>query len=289
MTISTLLSFAMLLLFPPASAGEAVDKSLPANPDANVDIDNICGTVKIVAWDREEVQVTGTLDEPTSTIRMNGGKSRIEIELTNEGPADLGCGQLEIKLPPGVRLEIETVSADVGVAGITGTLDLETVSGDVQVQGEPSEIEIETVSGDVVVSADTPAVSVETVSGDVSIHAARGRLAAETVSGEIEIEGGPYSRVQVTSVSGDVDLSGTILPAARVELGTHSGDVSLIIAPPENVAWALSTFSGRIEGFLAEHKVSGFGPGTTLAYLQGDGTTGITVSTHSGDIDIQRK
>ncbi len=87
---------------------------------------------------------------------------------------------------------------------------------------------------------------------------------------------------------GDVLLQGSLEASARVELDTHSGDVRVVLPTLEHAAYALSTFSGDIEGFLADREVSGFGPGSTVALLEGDGTTGITVSTHSGDIDIHR-
>jgi DUF4097 and DUF4098 domain-containing protein YvlB len=288
MTLTTFLSLLGLISLPTASA-RTVDDTLPLAADGAVEIENICGAVTVVAWDRPEIRVTGTLVEADDLLELKGTGQRVTVAVIDSHGEDVDCGDLKVQLPPGVRLEIETVSADVAAAGITGTLEIETVSGDVQAQGAPAELEIETVSGEVSVSVATFSLDIETVSGDVEIHDASGRLEAETVSGEVDISGGPFSQVEVTTVSGDLDLRAGLAPSAKVQLDTHSGDVTLTLPPLDNVAWALSTFSGRIEGILAERKVSGFGPGTTMAYLQGDGSTGITVSTHSGDINIARK
>lgn len=288
MTFITLLSLLCLISLPTASA-RTVDSSLALAMDGAVEIENICGSVTVIAWDRQEIRVTGTLAEADDLLELKGSGQRVTVAVIDSHGEDVDCGDLKVQLPPGVRLEIETVSADVAVAGITGTLEIETVSGDVQAQGAPAELEIETVSGEVSVSVATPDLDIETVSGDVEIHEASGRLEAETVSGEVEISGGPFSRVEVTTVSGDLDLRAALSPAAKIKLDTHSGDVTLALPPLEDAAWALSSFSGRIEGILAERKVSGFGPGTTMAHLQGDGSTGITVSTHSGDINILRE
>lgn len=289
MNALTLLSLTGLLLLPTARAEKPVDQTLPAARDASVEIENVCGTVAVAGWDQELVKVTGTLDDENDEVLVRGNKSRIEIEVTNEKHRDLGCAQLKVFVPLGVRLELETVSADAWASGLVGALEIETVSGDVGVRGEPAEVEIETVSGEVEIRAATPSLAVETVSGDIEVKNAHGRLEAETVSGEVEIEGGPYARIQLSTVSGDVNLSGAVAPSGRLDLGTHSGDVNLAIGATDNAAWAISTFSGEIQGYLADRKVKGFGPGTTLAYLQGDGSTGITVSTHSGDINIEQK
>jgi len=288
MNAFTLIALAGLLTLPAAHAKRSVERSLPAAHNVTVDIDNVCGGVEVVAWDRPEVKVTGLLDNDEDDLVVKGSPARIEIEVTNPDHDELECAQLKIQLPPGARLEIETISSDLEVAGLTGTVDLETVSGDVNAHGDPSQLEIETVSGNVNVFAATPSLAIETVSGDVTVHKARGRLEAETVSGEIDVKGGPFARVEVSTVSGDVVLQGSLEASARVELDTHSGDVRVLLPPLEHVAYALSSFSGDIEGFLSDRKVSGFGPGTTVALLKGDGTTGITVSTHSGDIDIQQ-
>ena len=220
MTLTTFLSLLGLISLPTASA-RTVDDTLPLAADGAVEIENICGAVTVVAWDRPEIRVTGTLVEADDLLELKGTGQRVTVAVIDSHGEDVDCGDLKVQLPPGVRLEIETVSADVAAAGITGTLEIETVSGDVQAQGAPAELEIETVSGEVSVSVATFSLDIETVSGDVEIHDASGRLEAETVSGEVDISGGPFSQVEVTTVSGDLDLRAGLAPSAKVQLDTR--------------------------------------------------------------------
>ncbi len=288
MHLLTLISIASLILLPHAEAGQQVERSVAVNPDVKVDVDNLCGGVVVSAWDEPRLRVTAMLEQDDDELKVNGGAARVEIEVVDPHSTELGCAQLKIELPAGARLELEGLSADLEVAGLTGSVDLETVSGDIRAHGDPAELEIETVSGQVEVFAATPSLEVETVSGDVRVHKARGRLETETVSGEIAVDGGPFSRVEIGTVSGDVQLKGSLEPRAAVEIETHSGDVEIALPPLEHASYAIASFSGEIEGFLAGRQVQGFGPGTTVAHLEGDGTTGIVVSTHSGDIELRQ-
>jgi len=95
--------------------------------------------------------------------------------------------------------------------------------------------------------------------------------------------------VQVATVSGDVSLAGALEPAARVELATHSGDVTLALPPETDASYALASFSGVISGQLADRQVSGRGPGSTMAFVQGSGAAEISIATHSGDIQLDPK
>ncbi len=288
MHIGTLITLASLALLPRAQAQQTVEQTVPANSDVKVDMDNVCGGVEVVAWDKPSLRISGTLENAEDELMVSGAGARVEIEVRNPDRDDLGCAQLKLELPSGARLDLKAVSADVQIAGLSGSVELETVSGDIQAHGAPAELEIETVSGEVDVFAATPSLQVETVSGDVTVHKARGRIETETVSGEIEIQGGPWSRVEISTVSGDVQLQGAFEPQAAVEIETHSGDVKALLPPLEHAAYALASFSGEIEGFLASREVRGFGPGTTVALLEGDGTTGITITTHSGDIELHQ-
>jgi len=275
-----------LLALLPTLAARPVDRSLDAATNATVSLENICGSLSVAAWDQPRVQVTGDLEEADDEVVLTGTVARIRLDVRDVHGGDTGCATLLVRLPAAVRLEAETVSADLDVAGLTGTLDLDTVSGDLRVQGAPREVELETVSGEVLVAAATASLSVETVSGNVAVHRALGRVEAETVSGELAVDGGPFGRIELTTVSGDVVLAGPLDPSGRAEVATHSGDVTLRLPNGMPASYALSTFSGDIRGTPGEIRSGGF-PGRSLAFVAGAGTATVSVATHSGDIDIE--
>jgi DUF4097 and DUF4098 domain-containing protein YvlB len=277
--------YALLALLPVSFAATPVDKSLDAATNATVSLSNVCGALSVAGWDQPRIQVTGELEEADDEVVLTGTVARIRLEVRDTRGGDEGCATLLVRLPDSVRLEAETVSADLDVAGLTGTLDLDTVSGDLRVQGAPREVQLETVSGEVLVAAATPSLSVETVSGNVAVHRALGRVEAETVSGEVAVEGGPFGRVELTTVSGDVVLVGPVELSGRAEVSTHSGDVTLRLPNGLPASYALSTFSGVIRGTPGEIRQGS--PGRSLAFVEGAGTATIAVVTHSGDINIE--
>lgn len=282
-----MLAAVLYALIPLAQAAHPVDQSTEAAPDATISLENVCGSLSVAAWDRPLLQVTGNLEEDSAVVEISGSPSRIHLEVKNPARQDTGCAALLVRLPAGIRLEAETVSADLDVAGLTGTLDLDTVSGNLRVQGAPREVELETVSGEVTVIAATSSLQVETVSGNVDVQRAMGRIEAETVSGDLGVHGGPFARVELTTVSGDLRLTGPVDPSGRVELTTHSGDVTLRLPNGLPASYSLSTFSGDIRGTPGEIRRSSPLPGRSLAYVEGAGTATVSVATHSGDINIE--
>ena len=64
-----------------AFAGEPIDEKRPAASDGTVDIENIQGTVVVEGWDRDEIEVTGTLSEDADELEISGTESRTRIEV----------------------------------------------------------------------------------------------------------------------------------------------------------------------------------------------------------------
>ncbi|MGB5401098.1 MAG: hypothetical protein WBO71_12855, partial [Thermoanaerobaculia bacterium] len=129
-------------------AGESVDVTKSASATPTVEIENLAGSVKIHGWDREEIKVTGVLGDDTDGLDFSGSNDNFDIEV--EIPDSYGRrhrdldSDLEIWLPAGSSLAIETVSASIRVSGVNGRLELESVSGEVTVDGAPTSADVET-------------------------------------------------------------------------------------------------------------------------------------------------
>jgi hypothetical protein len=95
----------------------------------------------------------------------------------------------EVTVPAGAALRINTLSGDIDLSGLSGT------------------IAAKTVSGDLLLSALAGAVAVRTVSGDVKLNNLSGNA------------------IEAKSVSGDVDLTWPPAQAASLSLHTVTGEV----------------------------------------------------------------
>ncbi len=176
-----------------ALAQETIDRRVPASSDGVVSIENVAGSVSVTGWDRDEVEVTGTLGRGTRELKFenSGNETTIRVVLP-EHANNVDRSDLRIRVPRGSRLEIEVVSADVTLSDLSGALDVSSVSGDVEVTGDVRNAEISTVSATISFRTDGLLENGEfnTVSGKIDVTAdldARGRFKFETVSGPIDL------------------------------------------------------------------------------------------------------
>lgn len=179
---------------------------------------------------------------------------------------------LDIRVPREAHLDATTVSGDLSVTGTRGQLEMRSVSGEVAIDDVQGPLRLRAVSGDVRATAYAGQAEANSVSGD--IHFERSRLRTPdivTVSGDVEIEGsigaGPDPGVEgrIKSVSGDVTLALTDA-AVDIDFKTLSGDVEA------DVAGAKVEKEGRREWHIQV----------------GGGGLRLRVKTVSGDLSLRR-
>lgn len=297
-TLLTAALFAALAAADDARAGSAINGNHSANPDVQVDISNVRGRIQVTGWDRNEVVATGTLGEG-SDFSFSGSDSHIVIEIKHKGGNDwswFGSNgpredtDLDVKVPRGASLEVDGVSADVRVEGITGSkeLDVESVSGDVEVQGDAERVEVTSVSGDARVTSNTKRARLETVSGDLTARGISGNLSAESVSGRMTLEASQLDDADLSTVSGDVELDVGAVTGGRIRIESMSGEVE--IAVPANLSARIEaeTFSGSIRSDFGKVE-EGDGPGSHLKATAGGGDAELSLESFSGDLTIRKK
>ena len=271
-----------------------VDESAPCAKDGTVSVSNVAGSVRIETHDAAEVRVTGTADEDVEevSVRADGGDVKIEVKLPRRHHGRGGEADLVVKVPTGAAVVVETVSASIEVTGAGNDLDLQSVSGGVTVRDTEGDADISTVSGALDLSGVRGALDLESVSGRIAVEVDGGKIDAETTSGEIRVHGGALEHVDCTSVSGDIEISGTPRrgkEAAEISVENFSGGIRLEL--PESVGAELSveTFSGTIRSdFGGAVERERMGPGASLEDSWGDGSARVDLSTFSGSVDVRK-
>ena len=115
-------------------AGQNVDETRAAEPSGIVRIHCTRGDLKIVGWDRAEIQVDGELDDLADRLIfvVQGDDTLIRVEMP-ETDVNWGDGSdLVVHVPNNSRLNVEAVSTDVKVSGVQGAIAVRTASGDVR-------------------------------------------------------------------------------------------------------------------------------------------------------------
>lgn len=197
-------------------------------------------------------------------------------------------GTIDVTIPVGCRVEVETSSGDVefdGPATLVGPVRVRTSSGDVTLTGGVGELIAETASGDVrVKGGELAGLQVDTSSGDVRADVLCAKVVVDTSSGDIRlshVSGGLSARAS----SGDVFASWSrLIPGDRVEVRTSSGDVTLRLPEDTVLSGEARSTSGRVQSRFgtpsgrSEHLLTFDASGPAVA---------LKVSTTSGDIRLQ--
>jgi len=172
--------------------------------------------------------------------------------------------RVDVALPAGTTLVIETVSADVSVTGLTGHQRYRTTSGDLQMRDVRGAIAVETISGSIAID------------GDAELD-----LTARLVSGSAAIAAPRITRLSLTTTSGDVQLGGALVGDGPFAVRTVSGDARLTVSGDVRIEGR--SLTGRIRSDRP-HQVHG-SPGRRNVTVDGQGPL-LTFESVSGGLRI---
>jgi DUF4097 and DUF4098 domain-containing protein YvlB len=294
MTRHTITLLALLLAVAVgAPAQQAIDETRTVDRDAVITIENIAGDITVTGWDKNEVHITGTLEEKADELRITGGGDRLHIEVEYpDNVKEFDGSPLDIMVPMGVDVEVNSVSSDIAVDKVRGDVELATVSGTITIRGEPAEVEAETVSGDLDVRVETDAASLACVSGDIEVSGVRRELECAVVSGDITVDAGrTLETLECETVSGGITVGGEIAEDAEWSLAAHSGDIVLNLTGNVNARFEIETFSGKIHDAFGHQaqRTSKYAPGSELEFTEGDGSAKVEIEAFSGDVKVRQK
>jgi DUF4097 and DUF4098 domain-containing protein YvlB len=298
--ITTLGIAAVVLLAlsaPPAGAQEKVDRRLPAAATGTVQVRNVAGSVRIVGWDRNEVQVQGTLGQGTERLDFENRSGVIVVEVILPERREqrrenrIEGSDLEIRVPAGSVMDVRTVSAGIRVEGVRGELELESVSGEVQTVGDPEEVRASTISGDIDVASSRGPVSANTVSGEVTVGQAVGEFRVKTISGNATVRVRALTDGSFDTIAGNFRFDGDFSGRARLDLESHSGTIELTVPADISARFEVDTFSGSILNAFGQEPVrtSQYVPGRELNFTQGSGEARIRIHVFSGRVEIRKR
>ena len=293
---NALLSAAILAAIAgPASAQQTITKRATIEPDATVEISNVQGRVDVTAWDRNEVELVAELESDKDELEFEATEKHVRIEVDRPHNShydhdDEDDANLTLHVPQGARLIIDTVSADITIVGVKGEQSLESVSGTVKTQAFDSPVSLSSVSGEVIATGNggKAEVSTENVSGSTTVTGIRGNYSGEVVSGSINATIAAAERLDVSTVSGDIEVHADLSSTARVSMESVSGEVELLVKPPVNAEFNLESFSGMIKNCFGQtaRKTSKYTPGKELDFTQGNGGARVEIQTLSGVVSI---
>jgi DUF4097 and DUF4098 domain-containing protein YvlB len=199
-------------------------------PVGDIEVETADGDETVITVEGTEKLVEQTIVEQrgrTIVVELRGKKAfGITIAI---GDFSFGNNRLKIRarIPHASDAQVETAAADVELRGRLGRVTTKSASGDLRVDGEiERELTVKTVSGDVRAARVGGELRVQSVSGDVRAESVGGSVEAKSVSGDLRVQSVREGRVNVTSVSGDIEIG--VAPGTNldVDAGSLSGDLT---------------------------------------------------------------
>lgn len=249
------------------------------------------GDVRVVGWDRDSVEISGTVPNG-ARVEMPAGAPQERstgLKLFIESPPDQPArdGHLVLHVPRGARVWLKAGSADMDVAGVSGGLDLNIVGGSVTVHGSPREVRVESMDGNVIIDGSPEWLRVKTATGDITLHGGRD-VGASTISGTIHSIGGDVERVKLESTTGGITFESGLVRGASLELETHSGAIVVALPAHTDVDVDLATITGTIDNQWSRARpVAGReGRGMTLVTSNGGSAGRVSVRSFKGTVQL---
>lgn len=295
--LRALLLVPLLGSLPLAQAQTALDETRTLAADARVAVSNVKGSIRIVGGDGDTLRLRGELgaDAKLKPLGDDPRSLRIEVEYPSSsgwgwGASRGGDTHLEVELPRGVSLDVEAVSAEIEIRGVSGErIKASSVSGSIELrESAPQRLDLETVSGGQRIDSAAPEISLESVSGAIEIDARGAQtLRAEAVSGAVDVRlSQPIRELRAETVSGRVRVLGGPSADGSLRIETLSGALRLELPADTSARIEAESFSGRIRSPVGEVERPEFGPGSSLDARLGDGSARIQLETFSGALDI---
>jgi len=225
------------------SASEKFSQTYPFSEKGELSLENINGTVEIIAWDKSGISVEAekragdTDDLQKIIIHVDATPSRLAIKTEYQRTGWFGFSvkgevRYTVKVPAGIALhKIETVNGQVTVSDVRGPVTASTVNGNINAEGLVAHTSLETVNGNISARFDEVAsgqtISLKTVNGSCKLSLpsdAAAYVKAQTVNG------GVNSKVPIkqdearrNKLHGQIGQS----PGANIEAESVNGNITL--------------------------------------------------------------
>ena len=277
-----------------ATAGEKVDQTLDVTADGVVEVHNVRGEITFEGWDKNQVKVTGTLDDLTEKFifKTTGDRTLVKVKLPrNSRYRSRDGSDLKIMLPRSSRLAFSGVATDLDVSEIDGGVDINSVSGDIVVKETKGRTYINSVSGELKLKDLVGSLEVSTVSGDLEAKVQCKKLNISGVSADLAIQSEQIETANLSTVSGDTRISGSMSDDAELKMSSVSGEAFYYIKGDLNARVSMETAPGGdiTNEYSEDRPKSSFINSHSLRFTAGSGKGVVRMSTVSGNIGLKSK
>ncbi len=272
-------------------AQRKVSAGYATTPDVSVRLFAAVGSVHVIGWDRDSVEVTGSV-AAGSKVALNAPQSGAAkgLKMFIEAPTEQAGreGALTMHVPRGARVWLKTGSADLTATDVTGGLDLNVVGGSITVHGSPRELRAESMDGAVTIDGAPEWMRVKTATGDIALRGGQD-VGVSTISGTIDARGGEADHLKLESTTGTIRFALGLVRGATVEMETHSAPIEIQLSRKASVDIDAATVTGEITNAWSGMRPSTGSEGRGMTLVSSGAPLGsrITVRSFKGKISLR--
>lgn len=254
-----------------------------------LDLENFNGSVEIIGWDQNTIDVSGTKyaeeESMLRAMRVEAAQSgnTVQVRTSRPEPRRWNCGaKYIVRVPRRTDLShIQSSNGSLRVEDVEGSAaDLNTSNGAIRLRNIKGRVDARTSNGSVDVQSADGGVSIRTSNGSVTLDNVRGSLTATTSNGAIRgtlVDSSPNEPIRLTTSNGPVDVKLQMPRNNDVIATTSNGTIT--IRMPSNAGARLDAktsthdtiqtdFDVQVRGTLSKHHIEGtLGSGGPLLQL----------------------
>jgi hypothetical protein len=132
------LSVLSLSLASDASAQRSFSRKYPASRNVRLELVNRFGRIEVLAWDRNEIKVTASMDSPAARFSPAQSADALVINVVNDnrGRGEIGDVNFQIWVPSSSTVEIVTRRGNIIVRDVSGSrVRARSFEGDIELTG----------------------------------------------------------------------------------------------------------------------------------------------------------
>ncbi len=218
-------------------------RAMAADPAVVITMCLESGNITVTGGDRREVRANADNDSIVVLRRAETPKAttpatRLEVMVSDSPKESLmrpgecrGTTDLELEVPRGATLYVKTREGDIEISDVAD-VRAETTSGSISVRRVSKYAEANTVSGDVSLEEASGRIRLRSISGSIEAVNAKVNepsdfLVAKTMSGDVRLENIAQPRVEASTITGEVSLTGALAGGGSYDFKTTTGDITL--------------------------------------------------------------
>jgi hypothetical protein len=187
---------------------------------------NLYGSIRIIGWARDSVEVTGSVSLG-ERFYFGGSASGVKAGVESDEQRMERGAHLVVRVPAGARVAVKTASAEVEVRDVRGAVDVNTVGGNVRVSGSFAELQVETISGAITMEGSAEFARLRTASGAITTRGSFQDATLSSVSGRIAAERARIAHGLLETVAGDILYDGSVPGAGSLDFDSHGGTIEM--------------------------------------------------------------